>query len=562
MFLLKNLKLNNYKMKNLKVSTKLFVIIAFVLGGGLATGTYGFIELYNLKTNLNSIFDNSFAPYENITAVSDLYNHQIKELITDYSEAKISNKEAYKNIEELLDSAQNKWNWYKDNTVDQNETQKINELNLVITDLNGFLRQFEINISKADSSVDKELIVKIDERLDLANTKLVELAKFQIAEADDINNNSLNTIYYMNIMFIIFILSGFISAIIFVLVIRGTIKSLKSANTLVSELTDGNLEYEKVTHNNDEFGELINNIESLNKVLKEVVLTSYNASNNIAITSNELSQNSQTVSQGATEQAASVEEISAAVKEIAYSIKQNSNNAIETDKIAERATKDIEESSNLISITVESMLTIAKKITIIDEIANQTNILALNAAVEAARAGEHGKGFGVVAAEVGKLADRSKFAANEINELSKTGVDIAEKTKLILNKFVPNMEKTSVLVKEIANSSVEQNVGSEQINSSMQMLNQVTQQNAATSEEMATVAEELTAQAEQLLNTISFFKINTKDTSKDFQTPNQRSANKKYLQKPKQEFSRSSNQGVNFNLGSSNNMSDSDFEKF
>jgi len=562
MFLLKNLKLNNYKMKNLKVSTKLFVIIAFVLGGGLATGTYGFIELYNLKTNLNSIFDNSFAPYENITAVSDLYNHQIKELITDYSEAKISNKEAYKNIEELLDSAQNKWNWYKDNTVDQNETQKINELNLVITDLNGFLRQFEINISKADSSVDKELIVKIDERLDLANTKLVELSKFQIAEAYDINNTSLNTIYYMNIMFFIFILSGLISAIIFILVIRGTIKSLKSANTLVSELTDGNLEYEKVTHNNDEFGELINNIESLNKVLKEVVLTSYNASNNIAITSNELSQNSQTVSQGATEQAASVEEISAAVKEIAYSIKQNSNNAIETDKIAERATKDIEESSNLISITVESMLTIAKKITIIDEIANQTNILALNAAVEAARAGEHGKGFGVVAAEVGKLADRSKFAANEINELSKTGVDIAEKTKLILNKFVPNMEKTSVLVKEIANSSVEQNVGSEQINSSMQMLNQVTQQNAATSEEMATVAEELTAQAEQLLNTISFFKINTKDTSKDFQTPNQRSANKKYLQKPKQEFSRSSNQGVNFNLGSSNNMSDSDFEKF
>ncbi|OIP00842.1 MAG: hypothetical protein AUJ98_06340, partial [Bacteroidetes bacterium CG2_30_33_31] len=532
MFLLKNLKLNNYKMKNLKVSTKLFVIIAFVLGGGLATGTYGFIELYNLKTNLNSIFDNSFAPYENITAVSDLYNHQIKELITDYSEAKISNKEAYKNIEELLDSAQNKWNWYKDNTVDQNETQKINELNLVITDLNGFLRQFEINISKADSSVDKELIVKIDERLDLANTKLVELSKFQIAEAYDINNTSLNTIYYMNIMFFIFILSGLISAIIFILVIRGTIKSLKSANTLVSELTDGNLEYEKVTHNNDEFGELINNIESLNKVLKEVVLTSYNASNNIAITSNELSQNSQTVSQGATEQAASVEEISAAVKEIAYSIKQNSNNAIETDKIAERATKDIEESSNLISITVESMLTIAKKITIIDEIANQTNILALNAAVEAARAGEHGKGFGVVAAEVGKLADRSKFAANEINELSKTGVDIAEKTKLILNKFVPNMEKTSVLVKEIANSSVEQNVGSEQINSSMQMLNQVTQQNAATSEEMATVAEELTAQAEQLLNTISFFKINTKDTSKDFQTPNQRSANKKYLQKP------------------------------
>jgi len=195
------------------------------------------------------------------------------------------------------------------------------------------------------------------------------------------------------------------------------------------------------------------------------------------------------------------------MEQMAANIKQNADNALQTEKIALKSAEDAKEGGEAVAQTVSAMKQIAEKISIIEEIARQTDLLALNAAIEAARAGEHGKGFAVVASEVRKLAERSQTSAAEISSLSGSSVEVAEKAGNMLVKIVPDIQKTAELVQEISAASNEQNAGADQINKALQQLDQVIQQNSSASEEMASTSEELSGQAEQLQTTINFFKI-------------------------------------------------------
>jgi methyl-accepting chemotaxis protein len=204
-----------------------------------------------------------------------------------------------------------------------------------------------------------------------------------------------------------------------------------------------------------------------------------------------------------------VEEISASIEEMTASINQNADNANQTEKIAMKSSTDAKEGGDAVQKTVSAMKQIAEKISIIQEIARQTNLLSLNASIEAARAGEHGKGFAVVASAVQKLAERSQDAAEEISKLSKSSVDVAQKAGEMLTKLVPDIQKTADLVSEINAASSEQNKGIQQVNTAVQQFNQVVQANAAASEELASTSEELSSQAEELKNRLTFFQVDT-----------------------------------------------------
>ena len=233
------------------------------------------------------------------------------------------------------------------------------------------------------------------------------------------------------------------------------------------------------------------------------------AADQVASGSQHLSSSSQQLSEGATEQASSAEEASASMEEMASNIKQNADNAAQTEKIARQSSKDAEASGEAVNRAVVAMRTIAEKISIVQEIARQTDLLALNAAVEAARAGEHGRGFAVVASEVRKLAERSQSAAAEISGLSGQTVQVATDAGAMLQRLVPDIRKTAELVSEISAACREQDIGASQINEAIQQLDKVTQQNAGASEEMSATSEELAAQAEELQATTAFFKVDT-----------------------------------------------------
>lgn len=290
---------------------------------------------------------------------------------------------------------------------------------------------------------------------------------------------------------------------------KRTIKPLKQSIDNATELSRGNI-FVNVTHTNDadEVAQLNNAMADLAENLKEITRSIKNSANEIANTSNEMNRASQQMSSSANEQASSAEEVSSSIEEMASSIQQNSDNARETDNITTKTSETIQNCSNAAKKSVKAMNEIAEKISIIDEIAFQTNILALNAAVEAARAGEHGKGFAVVAAEVRKLAERCASAAKEIDVMSSQGQSIAKQTGEAFSHVLPEIDRTATLVREIAAACREQAMGSEQINTAVQRFNLSTQQFASISEEVATNSEILSQQSENLINILAYFKQN------------------------------------------------------
>jgi methyl-accepting chemotaxis protein len=287
--------------------------------------------------------------------------------------------------------------------------------------------------------------------------------------------------------------------------INTMVDNLRNTAAVADKIANGDLTVEPVPlSDKDMLGiALVSMVERLRGVVADAMA----ASQNVSAGSQQLSSGSEQLSQGASEQAAAAEEASASMEEMASNIKQNADNAAQTEKIARQSSKDAEASGEAVNRAVAAMRTIAEKISIVQEIARQTDLLALNAAVEAARAGEHGKGFAVVASEVRKLAERSQSAAAEISGLSAQTVEVATEAGAMIGRLVPDIRKTAELVSEISAACREQDIGASQINEAIQQLDTVTQQNAGASEEMSATSEELAAQAEELQSSIAFFKV-------------------------------------------------------
>lgn len=272
-------------------------------------------------------------------------------------------------------------------------------------------------------------------------------------------------------------------------------------------ISAGNLNTQLSIDQNDEIGDLAESLSIMASRLTKIMSEIIQSSDTIAESSLDLLSSSVKLADGANNQASSAEEISTSMELVLSRIQQNTQNAQETEKIALQAAKGMQVGNESTRALIQSMNNIVEKISIVGEIAKQTNLLAINASIEASRYGMQGKGFAVVAAEIKKLAEKSQLAAKEIDELSNQGLFHARETGNILLEIIPDIEQTAILVKQIAASSLEQKISSEEINAGIQQLNKVTQQNAGSSFELSINSNSISKQAENLKRLIAYFKI-------------------------------------------------------
>ncbi len=556
-------------MKNLKISVKLYLMLFITLAVIAAVGLNGLTNLKKISAAAEDMYVNRVLPLQNLKKISDIILMDVAfPLQQSKSAGTLSQQEIFQ-FKQSISDLKDIWKNLKKEMTNAGEEKLMEEteksLNQTLGQLDAILTVESYNLkNNIKANFSDNSYNQFFNNLSKFTNNINTLIQNQLKKANQISINASRILINTKNEALIIISVGFgLILILAIILITGIVKEMKMANDILRKIATGDLNVEIPDVADDELGKVIKSIGYMQDKLRDVVSLVYNAADNLSIASRELSSTSQTISQGATEQASSTEEVSSSIEEMASNIQQNAQNAKKTESISEQLS---DKTTAMVKAAVESqskIQDIAEKISIINEIAFQTNILALNAAVEAARAGEHGRGFGVVASEVGKLAERSKIAASEIDELSKSSVEVIEEAGVLMQKIAPEINTTTSLIREITIASEEQELGAEQINKAIQQLNEITQQNAAASEEIATSAEELSSQAEQLLETMSFFKVDINENKKGKSLPadNKGVAKKKLPEPGKHKLAHHGNKGVNINLDDTYE-SDDEFERF
>jgi methyl-accepting chemotaxis protein-1 (serine sensor receptor) len=514
---------------NLKISTRLSILIAVLSALLMAIGGFGLYSAARINDELKSVYEDRTVPLVQLGAVKQLMTANrlavAAALLTptpDFIASQLAQIDA--NIAEVA----KQWDAYMASGLTTDEAKLAAEHAEHHKQFVGEgLRPAMAALRANDLEAAKQLSTAKVRALYMPAAKSLDaLVELQVTEAKRSFETSVERyVTARNAAIVSIVLGVTFAALLGWSMIRAMSRQFEQAVSLARAVAAGDLSVQVQVSGKDEISQLLHALRDMQQGLARTVGEVRKASDSIATGSSEIATGNADLSQRTEEQASNLQQTAASMEQLTSTVKHNADAAQQARQLSETAQHAANKGGEVVGQVVSTMEQISASsrrineiIGVIDSIAFQTNILALTAAVEAARAGEQGRGFAVVASEVRSLAQRSADAAKEIKSLIGASVERVDAGSALvgdagraIEDIVGQVKRVNDLVAEISAASAEQTVGIGQIGSAVTQLDQVTQQNAALVEESAAAAESLNAQAQQLKKAVAVFRLGSAD---------------------------------------------------
>ncbi len=514
-------------MNNLKISTRLVILISILSTLLIAIGSVGLFGIHQTDEALRTVYQARLVPTGQIAEIQKLLLRNrlaiAVSLVTPTPEVITANTAE---IEANIAAIGKVWDAYMANTLPPDEARLAKAF---AESRSKFVQQglkpAVVALRANNIPETNRLVVEaIRPRYGPVNDGIDALTNFQLDSARRDYAAAVERYTTIRLVSVMSITTGVLFAILFgAALIRGISRSLHHAVEVSNAIAQGHLNQSIQSQGQDEVAQLLKALSAMQENLARVVASVRTGSEGVASASSQISSGNHDLSARTEQQASALEETAASMEELSTAVKQNADSAAMANQLAQSASVVAGQGGAVVAQVVDTMKGIndsSKKISdiisVIDGIAFQTNILALNAAVEAARAGEQGRGFAVVASEVRSLAGRSADAAKEIKMLINASVErvehgsaLVDQAGMTMTEVVSSIRRVTDLMGEITSASREQSQGVQQVGEAVSQMDQVTQQNAALVEEMAAAASSLKAQARDLVDTVAVFHLAT-----------------------------------------------------
>jgi len=288
---------------------------------------------------------------------------------------------------------------------------------------------------------------------------------------------------------------------------RNITRPIAKMHRVLKRISKGDIPNTQLKDRGDEVGQMALAVNDIITELRKIVSGIKLSSEELSTMGTHISKQSENLMSGAENQAEAVESVTISLAQIKDGINETKKNANNAEDIVSDSVSKISENNINVKHTVDALQKISERITIISDLAFQTNILSLNAAIEASRAGKYGKGFSVVATEVGNLAERSQASSDDIDELSSSSIKTAKITELTSAELVPEIQEAERLVQLVKNTSLTLNRDLSRIEKAISELNFATQNSSLFAFEMTSLSEDLGGASKKLIEAVSFFKV-------------------------------------------------------